>query len=55
MYILFYSCFGGLDQNLGNEMIFVMHVSNYLYTPNYNILFQFKSFGVEFHSLPNLI
>ena len=39
----------------GNKLILVMYVSNYLSIPNYNILFQFKSFDVVFLSLPNLI
>ena len=30
-------------------------LSNYLYIPNYNKLFQFKSFGVVFLTLVNLI
>ena len=54
MYIVL-QLFWWAGQNLGNELILVMYVSNYLYIPNYNILFQFKLFGVVFLSLPNLI
>ena len=39
---------------MGKKLILVMYVSNYLYFPNCNILFQFESFGVVFSFLTKL-